>query len=163
MRNKIYTLIATLVAVFTCLTFVQSLFAEDLDREGVIGAQRQFYVALNQLFIGDDEPMLEVWSHADDVNYMGPTGGLEVGWKQVSNVWETQAKLKLGGKIEPTKEKLVIGSDIAVVSNYEEGVNTNVKGAISKVSIRATNVFRKENGRWKMIGHHTDLLPELLN
>jgi len=27
------------------------------------------------------------------------------------------------------------------------------------VSIRATNVFRKEGGQWKMIGHHTDLLP----
>jgi ketosteroid isomerase-like protein len=30
-----------------------------------------------------------------------------------------------------------------------------------QVSIRATNLFRKENGAWKMIGHHTDLLPFL--
>jgi hypothetical protein len=29
------------------------------------------------------------------------------------------------------------------------------------VSIRATNLFRKESGAWKMIGHHTDLLPFL--
>ncbi len=27
------------------------------------------------------------------------------------------------------------------------------------VSLRATNVFSKENGAWKMIGHHTDMLP----
>jgi ketosteroid isomerase-like protein len=32
-----------------------------------------------------------------------------------------------------------------------------------KVSIRATNIYRKENGQWKMIGHHTDLLPYLAN
>jgi hypothetical protein len=29
------------------------------------------------------------------------------------------------------------------------------------VSIRATNLFRKEDGSWKMIGHQTDLLPFL--
>ena len=28
-------------------------------------------------------------------------------------------------------------------------------------SIRATNIFRKEDGQWKMIGHHVDLLPQM--
>jgi ketosteroid isomerase-like protein len=36
-----------------------------------------------------------------------------------------------------------------------------VDGKPQQVSIRATNTFRKENGQWKMIGHHTDLLPFL--
>ena len=30
-----------------------------------------------------------------------------------------------------------------------------------KVSLRATTTFRKENGLWKVIGHHTDTLPYL--
>ena len=34
-------------------------------------------------------------------------------------------------------------------------------GKPQAVSIRATNLFRKEDGTWKMIGHHTDLLPFL--
>jgi ketosteroid isomerase-like protein len=41
------------------------------------------------------------------------------------------------------------------------GSNLNAQGEPMKVSIRATNIFRKENGQWKMIGHHTDLLPFL--
>jgi ketosteroid isomerase-like protein len=41
------------------------------------------------------------------------------------------------------------------------GSNLDAEGRPLQVSIRATNVFRKENGDWKMIGHHTDLLPFL--
>jgi hypothetical protein len=44
-------------------------------------------------------------------------------------------------------------------SNYEKGENPNVGGKAQVVSIRATNVFRKEQGKWKMIGHQVDPLP----
>ena len=45
--------------------------AEQEVREAVA----QFYVALNVLFTGEMKPMNDVWSHADDVTYMGPAGG----------------------------------------------------------------------------------------
>jgi ketosteroid isomerase-like protein len=77
--------------------------------------------------------------------------------------WEKQAALKLGGKVEPDDMRITVGRDIAVIHNYEKGENTNARGKTQKVSIRATNVFRKESGQWKMIGHHTDLLPYLEN
>jgi ketosteroid isomerase-like protein len=40
----------------------------------------------------------------------------------------------------------------------EPSENTDAEGKSKKVSIRATSLFRKESGKWKMIGHHTDLL-----
>jgi ketosteroid isomerase-like protein len=135
--------------------------AESSDEKAVGDAAGRFYAALNVLFTGDAAPMKEVWSHQPDVNYMGPGGGLQVGWEQVWAVWETQAARKLGGTVHPTRMQTVVGSDLAIVSNYEEGENTNAGGKPAKVSIRATNVFRKEQGTWKMIGHHTDLLPFL--
>ena len=52
------------------------------------------------------------------------------------------------------------GASIAVVSCIEAGENI-IDGKPQKVSIRATSTFRKEDGEWKMIGHHTDLLPFL--
>ncbi len=55
--------------------------------------------------------------------------------------------------------QITVGRDLAVTQNYEKGENTDEEGKIRKVSIRATNVYRKEDGEWKMIGHHTDLLP----
>lgn len=131
------------------------------DAQAVADASARFYAALNTLFTGDAAPMLQVWSHRDDVTYMGPSGGYQVGWAQVGPLWEQQAKLKLGGRVEPTDSRTTIGGDLAVVSTVEVGENTNADGKTAQVSIRATNVFRKENGTWKMIGHHTDLLPFL--
>ena len=44
--------------------------------------------------------MKKVWSHAEDVTYMGPGGGFRVGWSEVLKDWESQAAMKLGGKVE---------------------------------------------------------------
>jgi len=138
-----------------------NLHAAQDDEKAVGEAAAQFYAALNTLFTGDAGPMKEVWSHEDDVTYMGPGGGFQIGWKQVLTNWEAQAAMKLGGQVKPDSMRITVGQDIAVISNYEIGENTNVEGKPQKVSIRATNLFRKENGKWKMIGHHTDLLPYL--
>ena len=135
--------------------------ASEDDNKAVMHAVTQFYAALNMMFTGDLDQMKDVWSHADDVTYMGPTGGFRVGWDQVLKDWEAQAAMKLGGRVEAADVRLTVGQDIAVAHNYEKGENTNAKGEVQKVSIRATNVFRKESGNWKMIGHHTDLLPYL--
>jgi ketosteroid isomerase-like protein len=48
--------------------------------------------------------------------------------------------------------------DMATVCNVEKGKNKDNKGEMREISIRATNTFRKEGGKWKMVGHHVDLL-----
>jgi ketosteroid isomerase-like protein len=135
--------------------------AADADEQAVRTAAAQFYAALNAMFTGDIAAMQAAWSHADDVTYMGPGGGLQVGWKAVLAEWQSQAAMKLGGEVEPTDMQVAVGENLAVTQNYEKGTNTNVDGKPQAVSIRATNVFRKEDGQWKMIGHHTDLLEHL--
>lgn len=132
----------------------------ETDREAVEKSISQFYVALDDMFKGDVDRMRQVWSHADDVTYMGPGGGMLVGWKKVVESWEVQAAMKLGGAVTPADVQITVGRDLAVAQNYEVGEN-KVAGETQKVSIRVTNVFRKEAGEWKMIGHHTDLLPFL--
>ena len=136
-------------------------FASEKDIEGARAAAEQFYAALNVMFTGELRPMKEVWSHKDDVTYMGPGGGFRNGWKEVLDDWETQAALKLGGKVEPKDMRITVGRALAIISNYEIGQNVTADGKVQKVTIRATNLFRNENGKWKMIGHHTDLLPFL--
>ena len=105
--------------------------------------------------------MQAVWSHADDVTYMGPVGGFKKGWKAVLEDWNAQAAMKLGGSVKPEDMHITVGRDIALTHNWEKGQNVGPDGKPQQVSIRATNVFRKEGGAWKMIGHHTDLLPNL--
>lgn len=124
-------------------------------------ANAAFYSALNMMFRGDIAPMDAVWSHADDVTYMGPDGGYQVGWDAVRADWDKQSAMQLGGEVTPTKIHINEGETIAVVSCIEQGKNLKSDGKPEDISLRATNIFRKENGQWKMIGHHTDKLPSL--
>jgi ketosteroid isomerase-like protein len=135
--------------------------ASNDSEKSVRQAVAQFYSALNALFTGNLAPMTEVWSHADDITYLGPDGSFEVGWPQILENWKRQAAMKLGGRVEPAHMRITVGQELAVVENLERGLNTNAVGKNQIVLIRATSVFRKEQGQWKMIGHHTDPLSYL--
>lgn len=151
-----------MISIYLLIMFTSlgSLNAEQ-DDNAVIKANSKFYVALNEMFKGNVEPMKEAWSHSDDVTYLPPTGGIKSGWKEVLSEWQAQADQKLGGTVKSENIRISMGKDIAVVVNYEKGSNVDSDGNHVEISIRATNTFRKENGKWKMIGHHTDLLPFL--
>jgi ketosteroid isomerase-like protein len=119
-------------------------------------ATNQFYASLSALLAGDASSMDQIWSHADDVTCMGPIGGILTGWEQLSATFADQAAKKLGGHAEAVDLHFTVGNDWALVEGYEVGVARNAAGESEQYRIRATNSFRKENGQWKMIGHHTD-------
>lgn len=131
------------------------------NEESLKAANDSFYEALNIMFTGDVEPINNCWSHGDDVTYMGPFGGMHSGWSKVGAEFAQAADLKLGGKI--TCKNLVVraGDKMGYTMCTEEGENMNEKGEPVTVNHRATNVFRKENGHWKMIHHHTDISTQL--
>ena len=150
---------AALVIAFAL--FSTAAPAAESGKDAVLAANAQFYAALNKIFVGEVAPMEAVWSHAGDVTYMGPDGQVQHGWPAVLKNWQGQAAMKLGGKVEPTDVQAIVGIDVAVVTDYEEGENTNANGKVAKLKLRGTNIFRKEGGAWKMVGHHTDTLPYL--
>jgi ketosteroid isomerase-like protein len=110
------------------------------------------------MFEGDLTAMETVWSHAADVTYLGPDGSFNVGWEAALKNWQKQAAMNLGGKVEPKEIHVTVGHELGVVHNYEVGENV-IDGNPIPVKIRATNIYRKENGKWKMTGHDTDRLP----
>lgn len=134
--------------------------AGDGDEKAVLTANVEFYKALNQMFAGELTLMKELCSHASDVIYMGPGGDFLVGWPKVQVEWERQAAMKMGGKLEAMEPHVILSTngDMATVCNIEKGKNKDNKGEMREISIRATNTFRKEGGKWKMVGHHVDLL-----
>ena len=120
----------------------------------------QFYEALNALIKGDIEPMKEVWLHDDFVTYLDPYGMYLVGWDKVLESWQKQADMNIGGSVRPEKLQVIQDGNMAVAHNYEIG-STEVEGKEKQLFIRVTNVFLKRDGKWKMISHHTDKMPEL--
>jgi len=159
--NKQLTKIVIAIFVAAVLVFANSGVGADGETDAVRASAQAFYSALNKMFVGELEPMKQVWSHQGDVTYLGPDGSFRIGWDKVLPDWEAQAAMNLGGKVEPQDMHITVGRDLAIVSNYEIGENAPVGGQSRVVKIRATNLFRKEDGEWKMIGHHTDELPYL--
>lgn len=128
------------------------------DRDEVQKADDAFFNALNAMFIGNIKPMEDLWSHADDVIYLGPIPELfHVGWKVTDQDWSAQGKAHLGGNIEVVKRHMVVGEDLAVVHHVAEAAGQGPDK--SAIRMRGTNVFRKEAGVWKLIAHHSDPLP----
>lgn len=126
----------------------------------IAAAAQEFYKALHDVFQGNTSSMEQIWSHADDVTYLGPQGGILVGWNQVFQAWKKQAQLKLQGKLNEQEIHIIQEGNIGIMQCYEIGTNL-VNGKTEQVRIRALNIFRKENGKWKIISHQTDLLPFL--
>jgi ketosteroid isomerase-like protein len=120
-------------------------------------ASKAFYAALNDILGSDVEPMLELWSHADDVTYMSPFGELLVGWEPIRSSWQSQADQHLGGSVKGEELHHFVSDTLGFVVGFERG-SVEIDGAETPVDIRATSMYRVENGRWAMIGHHTDPL-----
>lgn len=131
--------------------------AAQSNQQAVAAATAKFYAALNTMFTGNGQPMKDTWSHAKDVVYMGPDGQYLIGWDKIEPRWTAQAAAKLGGHVNAEQLNIVAGADLGIVTCIEAGENI-VNGKTEAVRLRATNVFRKEAGVWKMIGHQTDLL-----
>jgi ketosteroid isomerase-like protein len=160
MRTTSSQALAACVLAIAGMISTSAAYAAPSDEQAVRQATNGFYAALNDMFTGNIEPMQNVWSHANDVTYMGPDGKFIVGWDHVLPEWQSQAARKLSGEIRSEQIQVNVGNDLATVQCREVGQNV-VNGKPTRVTIRATNVFRKENGQWKMIGHHTDTLPFL--
>ena len=153
-------ILSLLVLTGTTLMVATPARAADDDTQAVRAAVATFHDALNGLFTGDAAPMKAIWSHADDVTYMGPVGGMQVGWSKIEPYWDMQAAKKLGGKVDAVHVHIVASPQLAVAHYVERGENV-IDGKPQPVSIRSTTTLRKENGQWKVIGHHTDTLAYL--
>jgi ketosteroid isomerase-like protein len=124
-------------------------------------ASKQFYLALNRMANGDASSLGNIWSHDAAVTTMHPIGGRQVGWDKVRGSFEQVAKLASAGKVKLANQIIHVAGDMA----YELGVERGqLQLAGKKVSIadRVTNVYRREAGAWKIVHHHTDIAPAMI-
>ena len=125
-------------------------------------ASEQFYAALNRTINGDSGSMMEVWSHGSDVTALHPLGGRETGWREVRGSWEQVAQEFSDGQV--SIEGLVVvplSDDVAYTLGTEHGQATLGDERVS-IDWRVTNIYRREEGEWKMVHHHTDVSHTLV-
>jgi ketosteroid isomerase-like protein len=125
-------------------------------------ASEQFYAALNRMINGDPGPMMEVWSHGPDVTAMHPLGGRETGWEEVRASWEQVAQAFSDGQVSLDGLVVVpLSDDVAYTLGTEHG-QAKLGDKTVGIDWRVTNIYRREEGEWKIMHHHTDVSPALV-
>jgi ketosteroid isomerase-like protein len=132
--------------------------AEDEVRK----ASQQFYAALNKMGNGDASSLSDVWSHRTDVTTMHPIGGREVGWDAVRTSFGQVAAQARDAKIELKDQLVRTGGDVAWELGVERGT-FKFGGQSLTLEHRVTNVYRQEAGEWKIVHHHTDPSPAMID
>jgi len=129
------------------------------DEKAVHEAVAQWFVALNAMFAGDPQPFADLYSHADDVTYMGAEGTYRIGWEATYADWKTQAEKSLGGEVRGKEIHVIVDGTMATATHFTEGTVKTPDGKTIDQRVRETSVFRKEDGAWKMVGHQADNYP----
>ena len=127
--------------------------------DDVRAASDQFYSALDAMVNGDASSMAAIWSHDDDVTTMHPIGGREAGWEAVNGSFAGVASASADGTVTRSDQVIRVVGDCAYELCTESALWTFAGEPIS-LEHRATNVYRKENGEWKVVHHHADLNAE---
>ena len=127
-------------------------------------ASEQFYAALNRMANGDASAMPAVWSHSTTVTTMHPIGGREVGWDEVKGPWGQVAQLSAGGhgQINLNDQLIQVSGDLAYEVGTEQGQFT-LAGEQVAINQRVTNIYRRENGAWKVVHHHADISQDMMD
>ena len=130
--------------------------------EDVHKASAQFYAALNRMTDGDATPLAAIWSHGAAVTTMHPIGGRQVGWDEVRGSFEQVAGLASGGHVGLRDQNIQVVGDMAYEVGVEHG-QAKLAGEQIAIEQRVTNIYRREAEGWKIVHHHTDVSPAMLD
>lgn len=128
------------------------LAPEVLDE--LLAVNNSFYKALTQ---GDLKAMTKLWDHSEDAVCVHPSGLILRGWEEIEGSWQGIFEGS-PPKVIPESEKVSLRGDTVAVFCVERIISDAGMGLAG-----ATNLFHKDSkGRWKMLWHHSALLPSMM-
>jgi ketosteroid isomerase-like protein len=108
---------------------------------------------------GDMEPYMRLWSRASDVSLFGAWGPCKQGWDELSPTFRWVGTRFGGGDYRCEDTIVGVGGDLAYTVGYERGTVV-VDGSDPKpMTIRVTQIYRKESGEWRLVHRHGDFAP----
>ncbi|MCS5699698.1 nuclear transport factor 2 family protein [Cyanobium sp. FGCU-52] len=115
-----------------------------------------FYEAGNRLLAGDATAYEAIWSDADDISLLGPTGARCIGRQAVMEQFAREAAMGFSGSLVADDRRTVETAEMGLLVCTERTSGMTRDGEPLKLDIRSTTVFRKEQGHWRVVHHHTD-------
>ncbi|HTU37121.1 MAG TPA: nuclear transport factor 2 family protein [Acidimicrobiales bacterium] len=118
------------------------------------------HAAITQQSQGHPEPFLELWSHADDVTIMAAIGGYQVGFEAVCDLLTAASKTQQFDGWRAENLATVLDDGLAFTVELEYYSHT-VDGEDKGMTLRATQIYRQEDGDWRVIHRHGDVLTPI--
>ena len=106
---------------------------------------------------GDATALIEMLSTRDPVTLFPAAQPPKRGWAQVRQAFQRVASLY--SNATPVTFDLVaagVSGDLAYVVGYERGAASVGGGPVEPVDLRVTQVYRREDGEWKLVHRHGD-------
>lgn len=112
--------------------------------------------ALRQMYAGRPEPFAALWSRSDDASLFGAFGPAIRGWHDLEPVFPWVAGRYRHGTVSIDYVAVTEGGGLACTVGYERAAVSIDGGPVEGSTIRATQVFRLEDGRWRLLHRHGD-------
>ena len=118
----------------------------------------QYYLAQREFLKGNPEPVKDLFSHTEDVTLANPYGPPVRGFYEVSKTVEHAASLRSDGTFVGWQivAKYVTAELAYVVQIERAEAKIGAREDITPLAVRATMIFRPEDGEWKIVHRHSD-------
>jgi ketosteroid isomerase-like protein len=128
----------------------EAFVGETLKRENL---------AEQAIYLGDPEPFKALWSHTADVSLFGAVGPCKAGLDEVGRTIDWVASRYRNGTVSDEYTVVHEGIDLAYTVGYERGEVQIDGGPAKKLTIRVTQIYRREDGKWLLVHRHGDFAP----
>jgi len=118
------------------------------------------HAAITKQSQGHPEPFLELWSHADDVTIMAAIGGYQVGFDAVRELLTAASKTQHFDGWRAENVATVLDENLAFTVELEHYARTGDREG-EGMTLRATQIYRREDGQWRVIHRHGDILTPI--
>ncbi len=118
----------------------------------------QYQLAQGEFLKGNPEPVKDLFSHRDDASLANPYGPPVRGWEQVAKTVEHASSLRSDGEFVGSEvvAKYVTPELAYVVQIERAKAKVGGREDITPYAVRATMIFRPEDGVWKVVHRHAD-------
>ena len=119
-----------------------------------------YHRAASEFVKGNPEPYKQVFSHREDVSLANPFGPVVRGWTQVAATMEQAASNYREGEIIGFENVTTyVTTDLAYIVEVER-IKARIGGReeIASLALRTTSILRPEEGTWKVVHRHADLI-----
>ncbi len=112
-------------------------------------------MAMNSLEINE---MDEVWMDDGAAICVHPGREAIIGYERIRESWTVIFSASSSMSIAASNERITVAADVAWVT-CTETISMMTEEGLAAAAAQATNIFRRMDGRWRMVVHHASPIP----